>query len=261
MENSKAEILFLAQRAGHILLQNGAEITRVEVTMKRIARHYGVDDLNFFILSNGIFVSGNDVDGTKEYANVEFIPIKGASLDKVVEVNQLSRQIEQGKYTVKEAIARLDEIEAMKPKPKWELCLGSGLGSVGFCAIFSGGMLDCAASFVVGVLLYVVYLYLCVPYMSKMLSNIAGGAVASLLCILFWKMGFGINLSPMMIGAIIPLVPGVAFTNGIRDFAAEDYISGATRLLDALTMFICIAIGVCITLYVYSRFTGGMLPL
>ena len=61
------EVLRLASEAGRILLQNGAEISRVEDTMERIASHYGVQGENFFVLSNGIFTTG------RSYANAQFI--------------------------------------------------------------------------------------------------------------------------------------------------------------------------------------------
>ena len=38
-----AEVLEVASKAGHILLENGAEISRVEDIMSRIASHFGVD--------------------------------------------------------------------------------------------------------------------------------------------------------------------------------------------------------------------------
>ncbi|MBQ9368042.1 MAG: threonine/serine exporter family protein, partial [Victivallales bacterium] len=98
------EILSLASEAGHILLENGAEIARVEETMERIASHFGEEREHFFVLSNGIFTTG------KSYANVDFIPIHGARLDKVTEVNQLSREIAAGKYTLEEARERLEQI-------------------------------------------------------------------------------------------------------------------------------------------------------
>ena len=44
--------------AGQILLKNGAEISRVEETMDRICKHYGVVTGDFFVLSNGIFTTG-----------------------------------------------------------------------------------------------------------------------------------------------------------------------------------------------------------
>ena len=88
-DNSK--IMELAYEAGAILLENGAEISRVDETMRRIAGHYGVDDESFFVLSNGIMATA------KGFARSRFIPIKGASLDKVVAVNQLSREVFEGK--------------------------------------------------------------------------------------------------------------------------------------------------------------------
>ena len=63
--------LDLAYEAGSILLENGAEISRVEETMRRIAGHYGVEDESFFVLSNGIMATG------KDYARSKFIPIQG----------------------------------------------------------------------------------------------------------------------------------------------------------------------------------------
>lgn len=249
------EILALASEAGHILLENGAEISRVEETMERIANYFGEDKEHFFVLSNGIFTTGDS------YANVEFIPIKGARLDKVVAVNQLSREIAAGKYTLEEARARLGEIRSMAAKPLWEQIAGAALGSGAFCAIFGGSLIDCAASLVAGTAVYIFLLFACAPYMSKALGNICSGALGTLLCILFFHWGFGVNLGNMIIGTLIPLIPGVAFTNGLRDIANEDYLAGITRLLDALMVFLSIAIGVCITFIIHSYIAGGMIQL
>ena len=49
----------MATEAGHILLENGAEIGRMEETMDRIATHYGVEEKGFFVLSNGIIATGD----------------------------------------------------------------------------------------------------------------------------------------------------------------------------------------------------------
>ena len=239
-EQRHAQALAIASEAGHILLENGAEISRVEETMERIASHYGVDSKSFFVLSNGIFTTSS----FNKYANVEFIPFKGTQLDKVVAVNQLSRDIVAGKYNLDEAAARLKEIRTMRPHPVWEQVLASALGSAGFCIVFGGGLLDCAASFVCGILLWLFVLYVTAPHMSKIVGNIVGGFFVTLLCIVFHRIGFGHSLPNMIIGAIIPLIPGVPFVTGVRDVANEDYIAGATRLLDAMLVFFCIAAGV-----------------
>ena len=60
-EEQKEKIMEIAMRAGHILLENGAEISRVEETIDRICRHYGIESANSFVLSNGIFSTmGNE---------------------------------------------------------------------------------------------------------------------------------------------------------------------------------------------------------
>lgn len=247
------KVLETASLAGHILLENGAEIARVEETMERIARHYGVESHNFFVLSNGIFTTGQT-----GYAKVEFIPFKGSQLERVAAVNQISRDIEAGRYTVEQARERLLAIRASKPKPAWEQILGSAVGSAGFCMIFGGGLLDAAAAFVVGMLLWAFVVF---PgsRMSKPIANIVGSALATLLCIVFERIGFGVSLGNMIVGSLIPLIPGVAFTNGIRDIADEDYIAGATRLLDAIMVFFCIAAGVVVTFMAAYLIEGQMI--
>ena len=204
-----AEVLEVAAKAGHILLENGAEISRVEDIMSRIASHFGVDSGNFFVLSNGIFTTGRANKVTKSgaqastYANVEFIPLRGIQLSKVVAVNRLSYDISNGRTTLTEARERLESIAAAAPKPAWEQILGSGLGAGGFCAVFGGGWMDCLAALVVGVLLYAFVLGMSARYLSKIVGGVCNALVATLLCILCWRMGFGDSLANIIIGDYI----------------------------------------------------------
>ena len=250
------EVMQVATEAGHIMLENGAEIFRVEETMERITRHYGIDSGRFFVLSNGILTSGGN-----RYSNVEFIPFKGAQLEKVVAVNRLSRSIEKGGCTIQEARERLAEIRNMKAKPFMEQVMGSAVGSGAFCAIFGGSLLDCAASFVAGLLLYIFVLLVSRRGMSKIVTNILGSILATSLSVVFIRIGFGEHPGNMIIGSLIPLIPGVPFTNGIRDLANEDYIAGSTRMIDALTVFFCIAAGVALTFLVDGRIENGIIVL
>ena len=248
-DNSK--IMELAYEAGAILLENGAEISRVDETMRRIAGHYGVDDESFFVLSNGIMATA------KGFARSRFIPIKGTSLDKVVAVNQLSREVSEGKCDLEQLESRLKAIRAMRPKPAWEQILASAFGSAAFCIIF-GGFADSIAAFVAGLLLWVYMLFVGYRHLSRIAGNITGGLLATALCGVMYQLGLGTHLSNMIIGAIIPLIPGVPFTNGIRDLAHEDYIAGVTRLLDAMLVFFCIALGVALAFILDAAIYGQM---
>jgi uncharacterized membrane protein YjjP (DUF1212 family) len=220
--------------------------------MRRIAGHYGVDDENFFVLSNGIMATA------KGFARTKFIPIKGASLDKVVAVNQLSREVSVGKCDLEQLESRLKAIRAMRPKPAWEQIAASAFGSAAFCIIFGGGFADSIAAFVAGLVLWVYMLFVGYRHLSRIAGAITGGLLATLLCGVMFRLGLGTHLSNMIIGAIIPLIPGVPFTNGIRDLAHEDYIAGVTRLLDALLTFFCISMGVALAFMLDAAVSGTM---
>lgn len=251
------DVLEVASEAGHILLENGAEISRVEDTMERISSHYGVHTGHFFVLSNGIFTTSS----SNKYANVEFIPIRGIQLSKVVEVNRLSYRIAADKVSLTQARAELDAIRDEPMKPAWEQIVGSAFGAAGFCAVFGGGLMDCAAAFVVGTLLYLFLLFVSSRYLSKIVGGICNSLVATLLCLASYRLGFGSSLSNIIIGAIMPLIPGVPFVNGVRDLADSDYIAGTTRLTDAMLGFFCIALGVGTSFVLDGSIFQGMIEL
>lgn len=253
----RQEIMEIAMRAGHILLENGAEISRVEETIDRICRHYGIQSANSFVLSNGIFSTmGNQRE--EFFARVQHIPVSGAHLNRVAAVNQLSREIEEGKHTIADLEWCLDDIENMPGKRNIVQIMASAVGSGAFCLFFGGDLLDSAAAFLSGMLLYVYILY--GGYrLSRLVEHILGGALVTFLCMVFYHLGLGHNVSSMIIGSVIPMIPGVAFTNAIRDLTDGDYIAGSVRMMDTALVVLGIALGVGMMFTAYYRITGGNL--
>ena len=96
--------------------------------------------------------------------------------------------------------------------------------------------------------------------MSKIIVNIIGGVLITAFTLLFQHLIFWnvMRIDGIIIGAIMPLVPGLAFVNAIRDIADSDFLSGTVRMIDALLVFVYIAIGVGCVLSLYYRL-GGMI--
>ncbi len=88
--------------------------------------------------------------------------------------------------------------------------LASGAGSACFCYLLGGNLVDSAVSFGAGFLLYIFILSAGRSHMSKITKNLCGGALVTLICILSYRLGIGDDISHMVIGSIIPLVPGSA---------------------------------------------------
>lgn len=148
--------------------------------MERIARHFGIADAQFFVLSNGIFATGMQEGCQRTYAKVLHIPVCGARLDKVAAVNQFSREIEAGAYTAADARQALQRIRQL---PGRRGDSDSGRRHRERVLLLSvrrarGGM---PASLAAGLLLYA-FLCLTARRISKIMSNLCGAALAAFLC-------------------------------------------------------------------------------
>lgn len=259
----------VAIEAGNILLENGAEVFRVKETMEHILKAYDFSDADIFVLTNAIFISGRDEEqsgktaenGSHRFSTVRQIPVGQSCLNRVVAVNQLSREISEGKYTPEEAYGKLQKIRNIKEYGMTTQILAAGLSAAAFAGIFGGGVGDIIASFPIGILIGL-FLLTVGKRMSKIMSNILGGIIITVLAICFYQAGrlagIDLSISNMTIGAVMPLVPGIAFVNSIRDLAAEDYISGIVRMTYAILGFVAIALGAGGCLALYIELTGGM---
>ena len=70
-------------------------------------------------------------------------------------------------------------------------------------------------------------------------------ALVSVLCVWMLELaGLFCDADKVIIGGIVSLMPGIALTNGIRDVANCDYLSGTIRAIDAVLIAAGIALGV-----------------
>ena len=254
-ENSPLELAVLA---GKILLSNGAEIFRVQETMERIAASYHMDTFHVYAISNGIFACGTE-NGVAHTAEIRHVPLSPVHLGRVAAVNQLSREIAEGRHTVPEARAILEGIQKSPEKKNLFRVLASGVGSGAFCVLFGGTAGDALAALLTGLLLYLVILYPLRRPMSKIVQNLLCGAFVAGCAVGLTRLGLGENLDAVIGGSIVPLVPGLAFITGIRDIGNQDYISGSVRMLDALLTIFSVALGVGLTISFLHRLVGGIL--
>ena len=96
--------------AGRIMLENGAETSRVEDTMERmISTSLGIKhgtNAFTYVTVNGIFVNiGLD--------NTNFVRIdnRDHNLEKVTKVNQISRMYSEGRLTIEQVLSKLKAVD------------------------------------------------------------------------------------------------------------------------------------------------------
>lgn len=245
------KILELAVRAGSILLQNGAETYRVEDTIKRICRNYGLK-CEAFALPTGVFVS---VEGEKGFSTIcKRIPSRTIDLKKIASVNDLSRRIEKNRPEYEEVAAELASIVRDDSYSNVVVTVSFALTSFAYTLLFGGGMNEVIAALAVGTILgilrYVFSKGSSFPFIQYFISGFASGLL-SLVAASFIP---DTNAYVVIIGAITNLVPGVALTNGIRDLLHGDSVSGLARLGEAVMVVAVLAAGAAfgLTLWIWG---------
>ncbi len=229
----------------------------MDETIIRICKRFHVEYVDTFILSHAIFISAEN--GMEEaYTKVKQVPLSSSHLGIVAEVNELSREIAEGLVSIEEASERLREIDRFPEKRGYFQVLAAGISSGCYGYILGASALESIVAFFIGCILYVWVLTAKKLKLSKMIVNIVGGVMITTLAIAGYHLLPGkVALSGMIIGSIMPLVPGLAFVNAIRDIADSDFLSGTVRMIDALLVFVYIAVGV--TLSAYNNMGGGLM--
>ena len=247
-EELRRRIMDFIMAAGQTLLENGAEVFRVEQTMEIMARSFHLREFHVYVLTNGIFASA----GTAEISEVRNVPVRTSHLGRVAAVNALSREIAETNMSLGEAEYRLAAAQRI-PFPKDWVQLVSGMGGAfSFAMIFGGDLRSAIAAAVAG-LAASGYLLLCGRYsLPGGFQKITTASLITLVC----SQALHTSASHAIIGALMILTPGIAFTMGIRDFVHGDYLSGTIRMIDALLIAASIAIGTGLVLGLYSLLTG-----
>ena len=250
-EELRRRIMDFIMAAGQTLLENGAEVFRVEQTMEIMARSFHLREFHVYVLTNGIFASA----GTAEISEVRNVPVRTTHLGRVAAVNELSRQIAQTGMALDEAESRL-VLARRLPFPKDHVQLLSGLcGAFCFALIFGGDLKAGLAAAAAGVAANA-YLLFCGRHgVGGGFRTISTAALITLCCILGCSL-LGTEASHAIIGTLMILTPGIAFTMGIRDFVQGDYLSGTIRMIDALLIAASIAIGTGLVLSLYAFLKG-----
>ncbi|MGL5634454.1 MAG: threonine/serine exporter family protein [Sarcina sp.] len=250
------KILHVSTHAGKILLESGGETYRVEETIVRICKSFGVDFAESYVTPTGIMVSIYDKEKNTKTL-VARIKVRSNNLQKIHLVNNLSRDLCVNQYSVDEVEDMLKKIDNSKIYSDKLTLFCSGLAAACLTILFGGSIRDFFACFVIGLCIRLFAVVAERLLINSFFVNAIGGAIAAGLAILFSSLGTGININHVIIGSIMLLVPGLVITNAIRDTIAGDLLSGLTRAAEAIFIAISIAIGTGAVMTIWVNHLGG----
>jgi len=249
------EMLKLTLLAGQIILENGGETYRTEETIDRMLKNK-VDRVETFATPTGIFVSVEQ-DG-KLYTKLSRITKRSTDLNKVALVNDLSRRFSKekpDKLDIKKYMDELTHIQSIGQYRYYTKVIAAGMAAAASVMLFGGTAKDLISSFIIAMLLQVLVMFFQKLGLANFIINCIGGGLATLLSILFSRIGLG-SLDMLIVGSVMILVPGVAITNSVRDIIYGDLVSGTSRGMDAIISVIGIATGVGVLLNIWYLIGG-----
>ena len=115
------------------------------------------------------------------------------------------------------------------------------MGALGFCYFFGGSFTDSLCAALCGVLIGLIN-----HFLSKMKVNPFFNTIVASFLMSITAYGFsrcGVNADMTIVGAIMILVPGLLFTNALRDIIFGDTNSGINRAVQVLLTAAAIALG------------------
>ncbi|WP_179396029.1 threonine/serine exporter family protein [Lacticaseibacillus absianus] len=238
-----SEVLATCLLAGRIMIEGGSEMYRVDDTMTRIARNAGAHRAMVFTTPTGLFIAMD----AEPLAQLEPVRRRGIDMEKVAGVNQLSRAFAAGQLSLTQLRLALVKLDANTPFfPVWLQVVAAALCSTTLMVLFAQAYdwADMPLAAVVGGIGFYAYLRLGHLTNVRFISELVGALVVGLCAWIGVRLGLGTNLDNVIIGAVMPLVPGVAITNSIRDMLAGHLLSGMARGMEAILSACAIGVGI-----------------
>lgn len=235
-------LMDLVTDLGYELAMCGAETFRVEDSIRRIMATYNIE-AEVFAIPNYLVVS-MITDIGKPVTRMRRIGYHGNDLDGVERLNALSRKICAEAPAPATAMTWLEEYRTSRRSyPLWVTLAGGFLGAAGFAVLFGAGTVDCVFAGICGVVISLIN-----AGMDRLHANTFISTLLAAFCMA--TLAYGFNLAGIVrdpdtvnIGALMLLVPGLLFTNAMRDIIYGDTNSGINRIVQVLMIAVSIALG------------------
>ena len=248
-------LLELTTTLGYRLAMAGAETFRIEESILRILNAYGLEAEAFAIpncLTVSIITSSGD-----PMTRMRRIGYHGNDLDAVERYNNLSRRICREKPAPHVATQWLQETDASLMRYGFLMrACGYFLGSFGFCIVFGGTLLDAFWAGIAGFVVMAIDQIMDKLHGTLFFRTITSAFFSAMAVYSIHALGLMNNADAAVTGTFMLLVPGLLFTNAMRDIMYGDTNSGLHRIVQVLLIAAAIVLGTAGALHITTSING-----
>lgn len=240
-------ILFAILDAGELLLTAGAEVARVEDTIRRMAEAYGFVRTDVLTITASMVVTAQTSDG-EVFTQTRRILRRETDMRRIEAVNTLSRTVCQSPLPLDILCGKIAEIRNMPDGTRWRLPVAYLLTAGSFAVFFGGSWRDGIAAMICSMVLYAIGCMGARIRLQPIVQTVISAAAMCFAALVTVQIGLGQGLDYIIIGNIMLLIPGIALVTSLRDMIVGDTISGLLGACEALLRAIAIAAGCALVL-------------
>ena len=244
MTLTKAEefkLLHLLLDMGEMMYCSGGEVRRVENTISLMGKAYGAVETSVMVITASIIVTMKFPDGNLVTVTRRIGRAGGNRLWRLERLNALSRKCCEKPISVEELEHEIKDCK--EPMNLFKFCFGSALAGGAFAVFFGGKIQDGIAAAIFALIICLFQRKLSNIFPNNIIFNLVCSFVIGFLISFSGKFIPFINPDMIIIGDIMLLIPGIPFTNSVRDVLVGDTISGIMRLIESLLWAAGLAIG------------------
>ena len=250
MEFKGEVILDVAMEIGMNLLRCGAEIRRVEDTITYICKAYGASEVDVFAIPT-LIIATIEVDGQSYTTKVKRNLNVTTDLYRLEKYNKLSRKICKETPTLDKVKEEVERIQSLKDYNLLIVYVGAILAASGFALFFGGSYKDAISAGIVSIIM-TLFLRIKIEKMNQFVHILICSLIGGFCSLCMSWIGLVDNLSYVMSGGIMIIIPGLAIGTSIRDIMSNDILSGSVRLFQAVVTSAAIATGFSVFAEFYS---------
>ena len=161
----------------------------------------------------------------------------------ICSLSKLSRYICAHRPEPSEIGSRLSEIDR---RPTYSLRMQILIYAVisgSFSVFFGGDLRDMIASALIGIVLKLLESFLKRSSLNSLITVFLCCGMGGILANFAVRIGLGHRADLISIGNIMLLIPGIAFTNSLRDLFSGDTITGLIRCMESVLLAFVVGLG------------------
>jgi len=238
----KEHIYRLSLFIGELLLKNGADTDNVEFLCRSLCKSKGFKYISLFITPT-VMIIGDDRDDGITF--MKTIKDRTINLQKCSLLNSLTlRLISQEKVNIDKTVNILKKIEKKETYSFFTKAVAAGLGSATFTLLFKTNYLEFIFTFIIVIISLYIFKKIIEFSMTSMLGIIISTFFIGISAQFLNVLGLAPNSNFIIVGGIIPFLPGIAITKSVSDLVSGHLLSGNARTTEAFLTALSIGIGI-----------------